>query len=90
MQRTEFHLAQIQRGLIERQSVLWGYNKPAQEIKLGVMGPKRDYADFYSSLCLSSAFRSTQSLYLSLGTCSILMQMDFFCGLMISQLPLTH
>ena len=48
MQRTELHLAQIKRGLIERQSSLWGYNKPVQEIKLSVWGPKGDYVDSFS------------------------------------------
>ena len=48
MQRTELHLARIKRGLSERQSSLWGYNKPVQEIKLSVWGPKGDYVDFFS------------------------------------------
>ena len=62
MQRTELHLAQIKRGLIERQSSLWGYNKPVQEIKLSVWGPKGDYVDFFFSLCLSSTFGGSVSI----------------------------
>lgn len=57
MQRTELHLAQIKRGLIERQSSLWGYNKPLQEIKLSVWGPTGDYVDGFSP-CLLMEVRS--------------------------------
>ena len=62
MQRTELHLAQIKRGLIERQSSLWGYNKPLQEIKLSVWGPTGDYVDGFSP-CLLYLWRYVVSLF---------------------------
>lgn len=80
------------KGLFERESLLLAYNKPVQEIKLDIVGPKGGLCRvFFLSLSVSYLLKS-MSLNVSLGTWSILcscLQTCFFCWLTVSQVPLT-